>query len=252
MTDSERGFSSDELMTIAAARRLRTAKVVFIGVGKPSTAAILSRAVHNPELCLVYESGTIGAKPYKIPLSIGDGDLAESADVVVSVPEMFNYWIQPGRIDVAFLGAAQIDRYGNLNSTVIGDYDHPKTRLPGAGGAPEIAGGCGEVVIVAPHNTRTFVEKVDFLTTVGFGDGQDRESLGFKGSGPQAIVTDLGQMEPDPETHELTLTGLHPGVSVEDVVEKTGWSDLKVAPELNITEDPTQQELDALRELIAR
>lgn len=250
MTDRE--YSSDELMTIAAARRLKTARVVFIGVGKPSTAAILSREVHNPDLCLVYESGTIGAKPYKVPLSIGDGELAETADVVVSVPEMFNYWIQPGRIDVAFLGAAQIDRYGNLNSTVIGGYDHPKTRLPGAGGAPEIAGGCGEVVVVAPHNTRTFVEKLDFVTTVGFGDGADRTELGFKGAGPTAIVTNLGLLEPDPETHELTLTGLHPGTTADEVAENTGWSDLKVADELAITEEPTGRELDALRELIAR
>src|SRR6476620_244161 len=155
--------SSGELQTIVAARRLRAARSVFIGVGRPSTAALLARMAHNPDLVLIYESGTIGAKPFHVPLSIGDGELAETADVVVSVPEMFNYWIQPGRIDVAFLGAAQIDRYGNLNSTVIGDYDHPKTRLPGAGGAPEIAGGCGEVVIVAPHNTRTFVETVDFV-----------------------------------------------------------------------------------------
>lgn len=245
-------FTSDELMTVAAARRLKTAKVVFIGVGKPSTAAILSRAVHNPDLCLVYESGTIGAKPYKIPLSIGDGELAQTADVVVSVPEMFNYWIQPGRVDVAFLGAAQIDRYGNLNSTVIGDYDRPKTRLPGAGGAPEIAGGCGEVVIVAPHNTRTFVETLDFVTTVGFGNGEDRASLGFRGAGPTAIVTDLALLEPDPMTHELTLTCLHPGATVEQVIEKTGWSELKLAEEIAVTEDPTSEELAMLRELVAR
>lgn len=245
-------FTSDELMTIAAARRLKTAKVVFIGVGKPSTAAILSRQVHNPELCLVYESGTIGAKPYRIPLSIGDGELAETADVVVSVPEMFNYWIQPGRIDVAFLGAAQIDRFGNLNSTVIGDYDHPKTRLPGAGGAPEIAGGCGEVVVVAPHNKRTFVERLDFVTTVGFAGGEDRAALGFKGAGPTAIVTNLGMLEPDPRTHELTLTALHPGATTDEVIENTGWSDLKIADDLYTTEEPTRQELDALRELVAR
>ena len=135
---------------------------MFIGVGRPSTAAILARMVHNPDLVLVYESGTIGAKPFHVPLSIGDGELAETADSVVSVPEMFNYWIGPGRIDVAFLGAAQIDPYANLNSTVIGDYDHPKTRLPGAGGAPEIAASCGEVIVIAPHAKRTFVEKLDF------------------------------------------------------------------------------------------
>ena len=148
---------------------------------------------------LVYESGTIGAKPFHIPLSIGDGELAETADAVVSVPEMFNYWIGPGRVEVAFLGAAQVDRFGNLNSTVIGDYEHPKTRLPGAGGAPEIAAGCQEVVVIAPHSPRTFVDRLDFRTTVGFGDGPgDRERLGFRGRGPTAVVTDLGVLEPDP------------------------------------------------------
>src|ERR1700694_1777223 len=171
--------SAGEVQTIAAARRLRDAATVFIGVGRPSTAAILARMVHNPELVLVYESGTIGAKPYHIPLSIGDGELAETADSIVSVPEMFNYWIGAGRIDVAFLGAAQIDRYANLNSTVIGDYAHPKTRLPGAGGAPEIAASCGEVIVIAPHAKRTLVEKLDFVTTVGHGDGPgSRERLG--------------------------------------------------------------------------
>jgi len=160
-----------EQQTIVAARRLAAAGSVFIGVGKPSTAAILARRLYNPELVLVYESGTIGAKPRRIPLSIGDGELAETADLVVSVPEMFNYWIGAGRVDVAFLGAAQVDPYANLNSTVIGPYERPKTRLPGAGGAPEIAAGCGEVVIVVPHSTRTLVRKLDFRTTVGFGDG---------------------------------------------------------------------------------
>ncbi len=185
---------------------------MFIGVGRPSTAAILARMVHNPDLVLVYESGTIGAKPFRIPLSIGDGELAETADAVVSVPEMFNYWIGPGRIEVAFLGAAQVDRFCNLNSTVIGDYDQPKTRLPGAGGAPEIAAGCDEVVVVAPHSPRTFVERLDFVTTVGHGDGPGaRERLGFRGRGPTAVITDLGVLEPDPETLELTLTQLHPG-----------------------------------------
>src|ERR1700728_3872493 len=156
-----------EIQTVVAARGLRDVASVFIGVGRPSTAAILARAVHNPGLVLVYESGTIGAKPYHVPLSIGDGELAETADVVVSVPEMFNYWIGPGRVQVAFLGAAQVDRHANLNSTVIGDYDHPKTRLPGAGGAPEIASGCAEVVVIAPHSKRTFVERLDFKTTTG-------------------------------------------------------------------------------------
>jgi glutaconate CoA-transferase subunit B len=171
-SDTEgRQASAGEVQTVVAARRLTHTGTVFIGVGRPSTAAILARMVHNPDLVLVYESGTIGAKPFHIPLSIGDGELAETADAVVSVPEMFNYWIGPGRIDVAFLGAAQVDRHANLNSTVIGDYERPKTRLPGAGGAPEIAASCGEVMVIAPHNTRTFVERLDFRTTVGHGDG---------------------------------------------------------------------------------
>jgi glutaconate CoA-transferase, subunit B len=228
---------SGEVQTVAAARLLRDKRSVFIGVGRPSTAAILARMVHNPELVLFYESGTIGAKPYRVPLSIGDGELAETADAVVSVPEMFNYWIGPGRIQVAFLGAAQVDRQANLNSTVIGDYDHPKTRLPGAGGAPEIALGCPEVVVIAPHSTRTFVEELDFRTT--------------SGAHTTAVITDLGVLEPDPETRELVLTQVHPGVEVGQVREATGW-DLRVAGERRITEEPTSEELDALRELVSR
>src|SRR5437763_15867568 len=218
-------MTSGEVQTIVAARRLRGVKTVFIGVGRPSTAAILSRMVHNPDLVLVYESGTIGAKPFHIPLSIGDGELAETADAVVSVPEMFNYWIQPGRIDVAFLGAAQIDRHANLNSTVIGPYEHPKTRLPGAGGAPEIAANCGEVVVIASHDPRTFVEHLDFCTTVGHGNGAGaRERLGFLGAGPTAVITDMGVLEPDPVTSELVLTQVHDAVNASDVWERTGWA----------------------------
>jgi len=244
--------TAGEIQTIVAARRLRHTRTVFIGVGRPSTAAILARMVHNPDLVLVYESGTIGAKPFHIPLSIGDGELAQTADSVVTVPEMFNYWIGPGRIDVAFLGAAQIDRHANLNSTVIGDYDHPKTRLPGAGGAPEIAASCGEVIVIAPHAKRTFVEKLDFCTTVGHGDGPGaRERLGFRGKGPTAVITDLGVLEPDPETKELVLTQIHPGVSVDEVREQTGW-DLKVSDNVQTTEPPTTEELSALRELLDR
>jgi glutaconate CoA-transferase subunit B len=244
--------TSGEVQTVVAARRLEHATSVFIGVGRPSTAAILARMVHNPELVLVYESGTIGAKPFHIPLSIGDGELAETADVVVSVPEMFNYWIGPGRVEVAFLGAAQVDRFGNLNSTVIGEYAHPKTRLPGAGGAPEIAACCQEVVIIAPHSPRTFVEHLDFRTTVGYGDGPgDRRRLGFRGRGPTAVVTDLGVLEPDEDSAELTLTALHPGVDVQEVQEATGW-ELKVTAEPATTPPPTDEELSALRELLDR
>ena len=252
MSVTTREVTAGETQTIVAARRLRDAKTVFIGVGRPSTAAILARMVHNPELILVYESGTIGAKPFHIPLSIGDGELAQTADSDVSVPEMFNYWIGPGRIDVAFLGAAQIDRYANLNSTVIGEYEHPKTRLPGAGGAPEIAASCGEVIVIAPHAKRTFVEKLDFVTTVGNGDGPgSRERLGFRGRGPSAVITDLGVLEPEPGTCELMLTEIHPGVEVDKVRGETGW-ELKVADELKTTEPPTDEELSALRELLDR
>lgn len=244
--------TSAEVQTVVAARRLRDAGRVFIGVGRPSTAAILARMVHNPDLVLVYESGTIGAKPFHIPLSIGDGELAQTADVIVSVPEMFNYWIGPGRIDVAFLGAAQIDRYANLNSTVIGDYPHPKTRLPGAGGAPEIAASCGEVVVIAPHSRRTFVERLDFCTTVGHGSGPGcRERLGFRGAGPTAVITDLGVLEPDPHSKQLVLTCVHEGVEVEKVREATGF-ELDLAPDLEVTDPPTDAELGALRELLGR
>ena len=241
-----------EVQTVTAARRLIHAQSVFIGVGRPSTAAILARMVHNPDLVLVYESGTIGAKPFHIPLSIGDGELAETADSIVSVPEMFNYWIGPGRIEVAFLGAAQIDRFANLNSTVIGDYEHPRTRLPGAGGAPEIAASCGEVIVIAPHSPRTLVSKLDFRTTVGHGTGPgSRDERGFLGKGPTAVITDLGVLEPDPETRELTMTALHAGVTHDQAREATGW-DLQMSENPAITPAPTPEELDALRELLSR
>jgi glutaconate CoA-transferase, subunit B len=244
--------STDEVQTVVAARRLASTKTVFIGVGRPSTAAILARMVHNPSLVLVYESGAIGAKPFHIPLSIGDGELSETADTVVSVPEMFNYWIGPGRVEVAFLGAAQVDRFANLNSTVIGDYDSPRARLPGAGGAPEIAANCGEVLVVLPHSRRTLVERLDFVTTVGHGDGPGaRQRLGLRGKGPTAVITDLGVLEPDPASAELTLTQLHEGVSVEQARDATGW-ELGVAAELRVTEPPSENELQALRELLAR
>jgi glutaconate CoA-transferase subunit B len=237
MSSGDAEATSAEVQTVVAARRLTDARSVFIGVGRPSTAAILARMVHNPGLTLVYESGTIGAKPFRVPLSIGDGELAETADAVVSVPEMFNYWIQPGRIEVAFLGAAQVDRKGRLNSTVIGDYDHPKTRLPGAGGAPEIARHCSEVIVIAPHGPRTFVAELDFRTT---------------DSSPSAVITDLGVLEPDSERDgELTLVALHAGVDADAAREATGW-DLAVAAEVAVTEPPTGEELEALRELLAR
>jgi len=245
-------WTTDEMMSIAAARELRGVTTCFVGIGLPSTAANLARAIHQPGLVLIYESGTIGAKPHKLPLSIGDGVLAETADSVVSVPEIFNYWLQPGRIELGFLSAAQLDRYANINTTVIGsDYRHPKVRLPGAGGAPEIAAFCGRVVVVVRQSPRVFVDKVDFVTSVGFGDGPGtRERLGLSGAGPQAVITDLGVLEPDATTCELTVTSVHPGVTIEQVQAATGW-DLAVAADVRTTNPPTAIELTTLRELQA-
>ena len=217
-------YTPEEMMAVAASRRLRDGAVCFVGIGLPSRAANLARATHAPGCVLIYESGTIGAKPHNLPLSIGDGELAETADAVVGVPEIFTYWLQGGRIDVGFLGAAQIDRFANLNSTVIGPYDHPKVRLPGGGGAPEIAASCKETLVIIKHSPRTFVDQLAFRTSVGFGDGPgSREALGFTGGGVSAVITDMGELEPDPSSCELTLTRLHPGVDAGQVVEATGW-----------------------------
>lgn len=244
-------WSTEEMMSVEAARALAGRKSCFVGIGLPSTAANLARRVHAPDLVLIYESGAIGAKPSRLPLSIGDGELAETADAVVSVPEVFNYWLQPGRIDVGFLSAAQLDRFGNLNTTVVGgDYEHPRVRLPGSGGAPEIAASCREVFIMVRHGLRTFVERVDFVTSVGYGDGYDsREKLGLRGRGPVRVVTDIAVLEPDPVSRELSLTRVHPGVDVADVRAATGW-DLKVADEVAVTEPPTDEELAVLRRLV--
>ncbi|QQQ80479.1 CoA-transferase subunit beta [Saccharothrix sp. 6-C] len=241
------------MMTVAAARALRDGAVCFVGIGLPSTAANLARRTHARNLVLVYESGTIGAKPDRLPLSIGDGVLADTAVSVVGVPEIFNYWLQPGRIDVGFLGAAQLDRFGNINTTVIGgDYRNPGVRLPGAGGAPEIAASCREVVVVVRQTERAFVERVDFVTSFGFGSGAgERERLGLTGAGPQLVITDLGVLRPDPVTRELVLTELHPGVDVATAHERTGW-DLRVAADLGRGEPPTDHELAVLRELTRR
>jgi glutaconate CoA-transferase subunit B len=219
-------------MAVAAARRLADGTVCFVGIGLPSLAANLARRTHAPGCVLVYESGTIGAKPDRLPLSVGDGELAETADAVVSVPEMFAYWLQGRRIDVGFLGAAQIDSRGNLNSTVIGDYASPKVRLPGGGGAPEIALGVKDVFVMLRHSTRTFVPRLDFTTSLG--------------DNVRVVVTDLGLLEP--RDGELTLVSVHPGVAVDDVRRATGWT-LQVADDVAGTEPPTERELAALRAL---
>jgi glutaconate CoA-transferase subunit B len=247
MSEYTSEYTSDEIMTVTAARTLRDGLTCFVGIGLPSGAANLARATHAPGLVLIYESGTIGTKPDRLPLSIGDGILAETADAVVSVPEIFNYWLQPGRIDVGFLGAAQIDKFGNINTTVIGDYRAPKTRLPGAGGAPEIAASCREVIVIVRQNRRAFTEHVDFITSVGYGSGPGtRQRLGLTGAGPTKIITDLGVLEPDPETCEFVLTGLYPGGTLADARERTGW-DLAAAPGLVTLPPPTATELTALR-----
>jgi glutaconate CoA-transferase subunit B len=245
-------YTADEMMTVTAARALRDGMTCFVGIGLPSEAANLARATHAPGLALIYESGTIGAKPGALPLSIGDGVLAETADSVVSVPEIFNYWLQPGRIDIGFLGAAQLDKFGNINTTVIGpDYADPRVRLPGAGGAPEIAAACREVIVVIRQSRRTFVERVDFITSVGFGDGPGhRENLGLAGAGPRRVITDLGVLTPDPKSCELTLTAIYPAVQVSDVRDQTGW-DLRIAGDLRVLSAPAEGELAALRRLIA-
>jgi glutaconate CoA-transferase, subunit B len=222
------------MMAVEAARRLGDGDACFVGIGLPSLAANLARATHAPDCVLIYESGTIGAKPVELPLSIGDGELAETADAVVTVPEMFAYWLQGGHVDVGFLSAAQIDRWGNLNSTVIGHYATPKVRLPGGGGAPEIATSAQKVFVMLRHTRRAFVERLDFCTSVG-----DRVAV---------VVTDLGILEPDPETRELVLTLLHPGIEVEQVREATGW-ELRVASDVGATEPPTEEELARLRAL---
>jgi glutaconate CoA-transferase subunit B len=225
-------YAPEEMMAVEAARRIDDGAVCFVGIGLPSTAANLARRTHAPRSVLIYESGTIGAKPEVLPLSIGDGELAETADAVVSVPEMFAYWLQGERIDVGFLGAAQIDRKGNLNSTVIGDYGRPKVRLPGGGGAPDIATGVRDVFVMLRHTPRAFVEQLDFTTSVG-----DKVRL---------VVTDLAVLEP--QDGELTLTALHRGVELDDVRDVTSW-ELRVADELAETAVPTDDELAALRSL---
>ena len=239
--------TAEEMMTVAAARELRNGQVIFVGIDLPSRAANLARRLHAPGLVLVYESGTIDTRPDELPLSIGDGVLAETALSVVGVPEIFNYWLQAGRMDVGFLSGAQIDRYANLNTTVIGEYDEPDVRLPGSGGAPEISAGCREVIVVMRHHKRAFVDQVDFVTTFGHGTGPtDRALLGLRGAGPVRVITDLGVLEPDPETAELVLTALHPGVTVEQARAETGWT-LQIATDLGVTPAPTTEELATLR-----
>ena len=241
-----------EMMTVAAARALTSADVCFVGIGAPSAACNLARLTHAPGITLIYESGTIGTEPNVLPLSIGDGELCETALCTVGVPEMFRYWLQGGRITVGFLGGAQIDRFANLNTTVVGPYDKPSVRLPGGGGAPEIATHCGQIFITMAMGKRAFVERLPFITSLGHGEGGDsRARAGAKTAGPTQIITDLCVMRPDPFSKELTVALLHPGVTREQVQAQCGWA-LRFAPEIEETPAPTREELTILRELHER
>lgn len=248
--------TTDDLMIVNAARALGTLAaagraVCFVGIGLPSTAANLARHLYSPEPVLVYESGCIGSKPTRLPLSIGDGELADTSDSVVSVPEIFSYWLQAGRVDVGFLGGAQLDKFGNINSTVIGSYNAPHVRLPGAGGAPEIAAEAGQVMVIMRQSKRAFVNRCDFRSSFGFGDGPGhRQRLGLRGGGPRLIITDLGILEPDPISCQLVQTQIHPGVTIEQCIENTGWK-LSIADNLVVTEPISDREISALRTLQA-
>jgi glutaconate CoA-transferase, subunit B len=245
-------WTAVEMMTVSAARALTDDDVCFVGIGLPSAACNLARLTHAPRLRLVYESGTIETRPDVLPLSIGDGELCETALTTVSVPEMFQYWLQGGRITIGFLGGAQVDRFGNLNSTVIGDYARPAVRLPGGGGAPEIAACCRRTFIVMRHSRRAFVDRLGFVTTLGHGPtGRERRALGLTTEGPALLVSDLCTMRPHPETKELQVASLHPGVTRDEVIEQTGWP-VAFAGTVVETPAPTPRELDVLRDLQAR
>lgn len=242
----------DEIMTVTASRMLRNGEICFVGIGTPSTAANLARLTHAPNVVLIYESGTIGSKPSVLPLSIGDGELAATADAVVSTPEIFAFWLQGGRVDVGFLGAAQVDRYANLNSTVIGDYAAPKVRLPGAGGAPEIAAWAGRTLVIIGHDKAKLVEKVDFITSAGYlTGGSARTDAGLTHGGTRAVITDLCVLEPELVTKELIVTRLHRNVTKEQVTKATGWN-IRFADPLEEAVDPTDTELGVLRDLVRR
>lgn len=249
---SDADFTPAEMMTIAAARALSNDDVCFVGIGAPSAACNVARLTHAPDITLIYESGTIGTAPDVLPLSIGDGELCETALTTVSVPEMFRYWLMGGRISIGFLGAAQLDRFGNINTTVIGDYHHPKVRLPGGGGAPEIATSCGEIFITLKQARRAMVEKIDFFTSFGHGDGGDhRRRLGITTRGPTLLITDMAVWRPDPETKEFVVHSLHRGVNRAAMEESCGWA-IRYAEDLGETPPPTELELGTLRDLQAR
>ncbi|MDQ1345207.1 MAG: glutaconate CoA-transferase, subunit [Pseudomonadota bacterium] len=245
-------WTREEMMTVAAARQLWDGCVCFVGIGLPSAACNLARLTHAPDVVLIYESGTLGTRPDVLPLSIGDGELADTAACVIPLPEVFSYLLQAGRVDVGFLGAAQVDRYGNLNSTVIGPYDAPRTRLPGAGGATEIAAHARQTFVMLKATPRSLVAQLDFCTSAGFlaGNGA-RARTTMRGAGPQTVITDFGVLKPLPGTDELHLSALFDGVTVDNARAATGWP-LKVAASVDAITPPTPIELETLRALHAR
>ena len=249
---SASGYTADEMMTVTAAGQLQNGSVCFVGIGLPSAACNLALRTHAPDLVLIYESGTVGARPRLLPLSIGDGELAETATCVVTLPEVFAQYLQRGRVDVGFLSAAQIDRFGNLNSTVIGSYSRPTVRLPGSGGAPEIATHAREVLIIMKQSPRSFVARLDFLTSSGFLAGSgERNRAHFPGRGPRAVITDFGILRPGAQSEELELSALYPGVTADAARAATGWP-LAVASDLEVLPPPAAEDLRVLRELNER
>jgi glutaconate CoA-transferase subunit B len=248
---SARAFSRNEMMIVAAARELAGQHVCFVGVGLPNIAVNLAKRTVSPDLELVYEAGVFGAEPARLPLSIGDPTLVTGAIAVTSMLELFGYYLQRGLIDVGFLGAAQIDRFGNINTTVIGDYAHPKTRLPGSGGACEIAINARQVFVIMRQSARSFVDRIDFRTSPGNLGGAEnaariRREQGWLGSGPSVVVTDLGIYHFD-ETGEMRLDSVHPGASLDEVRATMGWEP-RVAADLATTPEPTAEELRLIRE----
>lgn len=245
-------WTRDEMMTVAASRLLWDGCVCFVGIGLPSAACNLARLTHAPDIVLVYESGTVGTRPDVLPLSIGDGELAATAACVIGLPDVFSYLLQAGRVDVGFLGAAQVDRHGNLNSTVIGHYESPRTRLPGAGGATEIAAHARQTFVMLKATPRSLVPKLDFCTSPGFLKGHgSRAQTSMRGAGPQAVITDYGVLTPEPGTDELQLTALYAGATVDEARAATGWP-LQVAATVTSLPPPTPLELETLRALHAR
>ncbi|MFN2545233.1 MAG: CoA-transferase subunit beta [Actinomycetota bacterium] len=243
MSSGTNGWTATEMMIVASARQLAGERVCFVGIGPPNIACTLAQRTVAPDLVLVYESGVFGARPSRLPLSIGDPAIVTGATAAMSMYDLFGFYLQRGLIDVGFLGAAQIDRFGTINTTVIGDYAKPKVRLPGSGGACEIAINAGKVFVIMRQSRRSFVERVDFRTS----PGRSADRTGWLGSGPAVVVTDLGVYRFDEESGDMYLASLHPGVKLRDVQDATGW-DMRVPEETGITDPPSAEELRLIRE----